>query len=134
MAKNKQRDYEKEADEAIKRLKKHPEYLEASMNNKKFLDFLDNIGVNPDTYESEKGGNFWESVRQKIEEREIGFTASQLTEVKVKIITGLFRDTKGHFTTTKTDKPILSFRDLSTGKFIGKRGIKAKRLEKDLQS
>ena len=86
------RDYDKEVEDAVKRMAEHPEYLEASESNKAFLDFLDGIGVNPDTYASEAGKNFWGQVRDEIntlriekkeEEKRVTYTKSQLAEVNV---------------------------------------------------
>lgn len=59
-----QADYEREIEEAAKRIKKHREGLEAARDSQDFLDFLDSIGIT--TIDSSAGQDFWENVRQKM--------------------------------------------------------------------
>ena len=58
-----QEEYDREIEEAAKRMQKRPEHLKAARNSKQWLDFLDNIGV---TVESGSKQDFWEKVRGQI--------------------------------------------------------------------
>ena len=61
-------DYEREIEEAARRMKKYPEHLKAARNNKAWNNFLlDVVGVKPKIIDSNKGDKFWNDVRNKIE-------------------------------------------------------------------
>ncbi len=58
-----QEEYEKEIDDAVKRMQKRPEHLKSAKNSKAWLEFLDGIGIN---VESDLKQDFWEKVRGQI--------------------------------------------------------------------
>lgn len=120
----KTRDYPKEIEEAARRIKKkNPEILKSTGSSRDWFDFLDNLGVHPNTTQSEAGKDFWESVREKITENEIGVTNRQLAEANVEVVKGIYRDAKGRFTKEVTDKSVYSFRSKETGKFVSRKTI-----------
>lgn len=59
---------EHEIEEAEKRMRKYKECLESARDSETWLEFLEKIGVNIDILESDRGQDFWEKVRQKIDE------------------------------------------------------------------
>lgn len=119
------RDYEKEIEDAAERMKKYPEHLEHARENNIWIDFLtDNVGVNLSSVESDKGSAFWENVRSKILEKDTGFTARELIEANVELMTGIYRNAKGQFTKSPTSKPVYSYRSLETGKFVSPKKIR----------
>lgn len=116
--KRRKRDYEREIEEAAKRMRKYPEYLEAAMYSEDWQDFLLNVvGINPDSMDSKAGKEFWENVRDKIPEYDVGYTTRYLEEQNVEVVTGVFRDEHGKFTSEVTEKPVYTFRDLESGQF-----------------
>ena len=70
-------EYEREIEEAAKRMKKHPEFLRSARTSDEWQDFLQDIGVT--TYKAD----FWESVRDKVYIKEVGFTQRRLDEERV---------------------------------------------------
>jgi len=70
MAKRTAEDYEKEIEEAAKRMKEIPEHLRSARTSSIWNDFLVNIGVKPQIVESKSGSNFWNQVREKIYTRQ----------------------------------------------------------------
>lgn len=116
--KRSKRDYEREIEEAANRMMKYPEYLEAAMFSQDWQDFLLNVvGVNPDAVLSKAGKDFWASVRDKMPEKDTGYTTRYLEEQNVTIVTGVYRDAKGRFTNKPTERPVYSYKDLETGQF-----------------
>ena len=117
-----QRDYEREIDEASKRMKKHPEYLRSARDSNEWVEFLSNIGIEPQIIESKTGMDFWEKVRSKISERELRFTVRELQERNVAPVV-TYRSTKGKFTKVITDKPVVSYRNKETGRFVSRKSL-----------
>lgn len=77
MPRNKKRtaeEYEKEIEQAAKRMRKKKEHLASARNSDTWLEFLENIGVG--TTETEQGQDFWEKVRIDI----IGDKISSITD------------------------------------------------------
>ncbi len=111
-------EYEKEIEEATKRMQKYPEHLRSARDNEAWKEFLTNIGVTTGK------ADFWQNVRDTIYIKEVGFTPAQLG-VNIEIVTGVYRDKKGKFT-SKADgnKPVVSLRDKTTGRFTSKKSIK----------
>ena len=65
------RDYEKEIEDAAKRMRKYPEHLKAARTNQTWIDFLiDVAGVDPNATTSAKAQNFWKEVQEKIEPKQ----------------------------------------------------------------
>lgn len=119
-----QRDYDREIEEAIERMKKYKEHLASARTNDTWQEFLMNIGVNPDAVTSSAGSNFWDKVRTRINqearvekardsalEREadelVRLIARRELElrVEVRVVKGReviqVRDEKGRFTSRK---------------------------------
>lgn len=59
-----QRNYDEEIEDAIKRFKKYSDSRTAAKHSDTWLDFLDDMGINPKAID--KGGEFWENVRQGV--------------------------------------------------------------------
>lgn len=57
-------DYEREIEQAAKRMEKYPEYLEAADRSNAWKQFLLDNGLNPAAVSSDKP--FWEDVREKV--------------------------------------------------------------------
>jgi hypothetical protein len=122
-----ERKYEKEIEDAAKRIKTYPESLKAARDSDIWIEFLtDVVNVNPATVESDKAQNFWDDVRFKLMKTEISFTPRDLAEANVDLITGIYRDAKGRFTKTVTDKPVYSYRDMETSRFVSKKTIESR--------
>ena len=67
MSKSKgKRDYEREIEEAAKRMKKYPEHLKSARHSSEWKNFLINIGLEPKAVSSPSGSDFWEKVRNQI--------------------------------------------------------------------
>lgn len=65
------RDYEREIEEAAKRMRKYSEHLKAARSNQAWNDFLLNVvGVEPQATESKNAQKFWKSVKELIEPRQ----------------------------------------------------------------
>ena len=117
-------DYEREIEEAAKRMQKEPEHLKAARHNRSWLIFLDSIGVNPNSTRTEKGQGFWEDVRNKVQEKELGITYRQVAEHGADIETGIFRDAKGRFTKeAEGNIPVVLFRNMETGRFVSRKSL-----------
>ncbi len=123
-----QQDYDREIEEAAKRMRKYPEHLKAAQDDETWIDFLDNIGVNARTTDSEAGQDYWKKVADKVTENELPISAEGvggqrwLTEKRVKMQV-LYRDSKGHFTKTVTEKQVISYRSLETGRFVSRKSL-----------
>ena len=110
-------EYEKEIEEASKRMKKHHEFLASAQSSPEWQAFLEDIGI--ETYKAD----FWEDVRINVNIQEHGFTEKELAEQRVEIITGkVYRGKGGKFTSEKTDKPIVVYR--KDGLFTSKKEIR----------
>ena len=116
--KRKTRDYDREIEEAAKRMHKYPEYLHAASDSEEWRNFLLDIGVNPEIVKSSSGRDFWEKVRDKVTITETGYTVRGLAEQNVRMITGVFRDARGRYTAQVTDQPIISYYHEPTKRFI----------------
>lgn len=135
-----QRDYEKEVEDAIKRMRKYKEHLRSARDSDSWVNFLDKIGVNPLSFESEKGSAFWEEVRSKIdldykadrlekmrkfeeEMKEIRWLiAKQRVEARVEV--KVYRDSAGRFTKVAEDNiPVASIRSKATGQYISRKQL-----------
>ena len=70
-------EYEREIEEAAKRIKKHKEGLTSARDSEEWLEFLQDKGIT--TTDSKEGQDFWEKVRDKMpvmqrrEERKTGY-------------------------------------------------------------
>lgn len=93
-------EYEKEIDEAAKRMRKKPEGLKSARSSKTWLDFLDDIGI---SVNSTGKSDFWEQVRDKVYERE---------EIQVKY------NVRRKLKSGKYSKPVTIYRSGITGRFI----------------
>lgn len=123
-----QEEYDKEVLEAVKRMRKYPEHLRSARQSSTWFDFLGNIGVNPDTLESQSGQNFWGRVRGEINSQEQAMRAlrqrlaeadiRRLAERGISVEYGkVYRGASGRFTSTPTDKPVAIYRDVR-GRFV----------------
>ena len=65
-------DYEREIEEAAKRMKKYPEHLRSARTSRVWNDFLIDIGVKPEIVKSKSGSDFWEQVREQLYTRQAG--------------------------------------------------------------
>ena len=65
-----QADYEREIEDAAKRMKKYPEHLRSARTSSEWKDFLIDIGVKPEIVNSKSGSDFWKQVREKINPRQ----------------------------------------------------------------
>lgn len=119
------RDYEREIDEAAKRMQKYPEYLRPAGLSKEWHKFLlDVVGIEPKNANSSAGAGFWENVRDNIIQKETGgFTTRELAEqgierfVYTKKVQA--RDAKGHFTSQVIgQKEVVVYRYYETKKFV----------------
>ena len=129
-----QAEYEKEIEEAARRMQKHPEYRNSARNNKTWQNFLVNVlGINID---SEEGQKFFNDVRSKIvgtrepakiseyqkyitRDRFSRPTMRQLTEARAT----LTMDSKGktiHYKSSGLPK----YRSSETGRFVSMKSIK----------
>lgn len=61
-----QRDYEREIEEAAKRMRKYPEHLKSARHSSEWKQFLIDIGLEPKAVSSQSGSDFWEQVRNQI--------------------------------------------------------------------
>jgi len=114
-----QEEYEREIEEAAKRMKKRPEALGAARSSREWKDFLDDIGI------TNSNAPFWGNVRD-----EIGFTPKRLAEQNIEIETShLFRDTKGRFIKTPMDKLIILYRHKETGRFVSRKRLAEQNIE-----
>ena len=66
-----QEEYDREVEEATKRMGKYPEHLKSARTSSTWTDFLINIGVNPQAVDSKQGGDFWNKVREEINPRQV---------------------------------------------------------------
>lgn len=99
-------DYEREIEEAAKRMQKYPEHLRAARDSDEWLEFLNGIGVG--TTDTRQGQDFWESVRDKMYMREVGFSVKRLAELNSEVYNWV--SSKG--------KSVIQYRDKETGRFI----------------
>lgn len=104
-------EYEKEIEEAAKRMKKYPEHLKAARYSSEWVEFLSNIGIG--TTESKEGSDFWEKVRNKVNIHEHGLSVRRMAELNVEPF---------HWT-SKTGKPVNQYRDKETGRFISRKTL-----------
>lgn len=117
-------EYEREAEEAEKRLRKYPDRLKSATDSDTFIDFLADIGVYHRAISG--GSDFWESVRGKVIEKDTApipkqgekaksglFTERQLAEARVNITSW----------TTKHGKVQVRYRDYETGKYVKRSDI-----------
>lgn len=75
------RDYEREIEEAARRMRKYPEHLRAAIDSEEWRAFLMDIGIKPEILDFDRGRGFWDSVRDKVVEPFIsGFTLRGLAE------------------------------------------------------
>ena len=116
-------DYEREIEEAAKRVQKYPEHLRSARTSSIWNDFLVDIGVKPEIVKSKSGNDFWDKVRNRVEEKELGITYRQAAEHGADIETGIFRDAKGKFTKEVTDRPVVLFRSMETGRFVSRKSL-----------
>ena len=64
----KRRDYEKELQDVIDYIKKHPDKQPTTENSQNWYNYLtDVLNINPASVESDKGSAFWEKVRQEVQ-------------------------------------------------------------------
>jgi len=116
-------DYDRETEEAAKRMNKYPEHLRSARNSKTWSDFLVNIGVKEEIVESKSGSVFWDKVRDRVQEREMPISYRQAAEHGADIETNYYRDTKGRITKTDTGKPVFIYRNMETGRFVSKESL-----------
>ena len=102
-------DYEREIEEAAKRMKKYPEHLRSARTSPEWKQFLLDIGIEPKIVSSDSGRDFWEQVRSRVSEKEIGFTTRQLAEANAEY-EPLGRGSQ--------------FRSKETGRFVSKKSLK----------
>ena len=70
--KRSQEDYEREIEEAAKRMKKYPEHLKTARDSSRWNDFLTNVvGVDSKIVDSRAGSKFWQDVREKIYTKQV---------------------------------------------------------------
>lgn len=130
---------EDEIEDAARRMQKHVEHLRAAGSSVAWVEFLENIGVNPDIMKSKTGGNFWENVRQVLKpipkyvpaRDKLGrFRKPDIPyqkQPKVRPPTYAPRELIDRgikqevIHRESTDKPITVFRDMDTGRFISGR-------------
>lgn len=110
-------EYEKEAEDAVKRFQKYPEHLEAARNNTDWIAFLEDNGVYPASIEA--GADFFESVREKMLEEygideyepdETGTSYSDFDYLDAGITVERY--------TTKKGNIAFRYRDIETGKWV----------------
>ena len=127
MTRNRKRtseDYEREIEEAAKRMQKYPEHLRAARTSHTWNYFLIDIGLKSEIVKSESGGAFWDKVRNRVEVKELGITYRQAAEHGADIVTGVYRDTKGKFTTkAEGNISVVSFRSMETGRFVSRKSL-----------
>ena len=125
MAKGKgKRDYEREIEEAARRMQKYPEHLRSARTSSIWNDFLIDIGVKEEIVKSKSGSDFWDKVRNRVEEKELGITYRQAAEHGADIETGIFRDAKGRFTKeAEGNIPVVLFRNMETGRFLSRKSL-----------
>ena len=115
---------ESEVEEAANRMKKYPERLRSARTSTIWNDFLMDIGIKPEIVKSKSGSDFWDKVRNRVEEKELGITYRQAAEHGADIETGIFRDAKGRFTKeAKGNIPVVSYRSMETGRFVSKKSL-----------
>ena len=95
-------DYEREIEEAAKRMKKYPEYLEATKDSEDWIDFLKSIGI------TTSGADFWQDVRDRAYKKEVGFKPRVLQEHRVEY------DPRGRGS---------KFRSNETGRFVSRESL-----------
>jgi hypothetical protein len=121
------RDYPREIEEAVGRMQKYPEHLQAAKDSEEWHNFLQDNGIF--TSYSPEGNNFWEQVRDRTFEKEMGFTARSLAEQGVEVITGKRRQSErdaksGKFVKgTGEIKEYMIFRNYETKKFVSRKSL-----------
>ena len=106
-----------EVEEAARRMEKYPEHLQSARSSRKWQNFLEGIGITTGK------ADFWEAVRDKVYIDRTGFTERTLAEQGIVIAEGLYRGVGGKFTSEVTDRPIVSYRSFTTGRFVSKKSI-----------
>ncbi len=116
---------EKEVEEAAERMRNYPEYLGAARDSDNWIEFLDEIGVYPESLQA--GRDFWEEVRGNVIEEITGFSPRKLAEANAEIVSGklIYFDESGKFTTEEQEgqEPIISYRSKETGRFVSRKSI-----------
>ena len=110
-------DYEREIEEAATRIKKYPEHLRSARTSSIWNDFLIDIGVKPEIVKSKSGGDFWDKVRNRVEEKELGITYRQAAEHGADIETYERTSSKGKVFTQ------IAFRNMETGRFVSRKSL-----------
>ena len=117
-------DYEREIEEAAKRIKKYPEHLRSARTSKLWNDFLIDIGVKPEIVKSESGSGFWDKVRQEVLPREsVRLPERQIQEHGAEVLTKLYRDAKGQFTKIATDREVYVYRSIETKRIVSRKSL-----------
>ena len=117
-------DYEREIEEAAKRMQKYPEHLRSARTSNTWNDFLIDIGVKPEIVKSKSGGDFWEKVRQDIIPVEsIRLPERQIQEHGAEVLVKLYRNAKGQFTKTTTEREVYVYRNIETKKIVSRKSL-----------
>lgn len=116
-----QEEYEKEIEDAIKRFRKYPERLRASLDSEDWEDFLVGIGIWDEALYA--GADFWERVRQGVQREatargyQPGFSEREIVEANV----------TAELYQTKSGKEVIRYRDNETGRFVSREDVESGR-------
>lgn len=123
---------DKEVEDAFHRMRQYPEYLMSARNSDRWKQFLINIGVYEHIVESESGSDFWERVRNKVQDTQQKFvsdiTPKWVAEKGAYVEEKLYRDERGivHKGNSAKGRPVL--RDKLTGQFTSSKKLREKEL------
>lgn len=117
MARGKKGTSEKEIEEAVERMRRHPESLRSALHDETWFNFLADIEVREASYSTARGQSFWLDVKDRIGKDIETYTGTRRVQL---------RDSKGHFTSEFTSETYyyVIYRSAITKKLIGYEIIK----------
>ena len=110
-------DYEREIEEAANRMQKYPERLRSARTSSIWNNFLIDIGVKQEIVNSKSGSDFWDKVRNRVEEKELGITYRQAAEHGADI------ESRRRISSKGTEYTQITLRNMETGRFVSRKSL-----------